>query len=70
MLLLSIIHRDRAIDLVVMDDLGLQRGQDPVPDTSFLPAPKATVHGLPGTIPLRQIPPWLTSPEDPRTYEN
>ena len=61
----AIDHRDRPIDLVVVGRFGLDLGQDSLPDARRLSTPKAAVDGLPGAVPLRQIPPWCTRAQDP-----
>ncbi len=41
-------------------------GQHLLPDPGFAPALEAAVHGGPGTIALRQIPPGSAGAQDPQ----
>src|SRR5690606_17171942 len=62
---------DRRVDTDVPGDLvdgvgdGLQPGQHVCPGAVALPAAEQPVHGLPGAVAARDVPPWGTDADAP-----
>ena len=59
------IDAHRPVDLPGGIRGGLQRGQDPRPDTGTLPAPEPPIQTLPGRVRLGHVPPGRPGPHPP-----
>jgi hypothetical protein len=55
-------HAQRAVTLVGVGGLAVQVPHDTLPAAGRLPAVKAAIHGLPGTVAFRQRAPGRTRP--------
>jgi hypothetical protein len=58
-------HGKTPAEGIVVGGLRLPRGQHPIPDPGRVPAPKPAVDGLPGSVPLGQIPPGGAGAQEP-----